>query len=109
MIVKYQARDVDAMLLCYWLMYCRAPGRNTAPVEVVDLGEIGEVRSVKVERMTPYSPAQLFERAISAYPPPFEGAVTSGVGHGPGTGDFQSTRPQKICLATSARDLTCFR
>src|ERR1700686_5788910 len=31
----------DAFLLAMWLMYCRAPGRKTAPGEPVDLGEIG--------------------------------------------------------------------
>jgi hypothetical protein len=57
-IVRVAEKKVDPMLLSYWLMYCRAPGKRTAPGEPVDLGEIGEVREVEIERATPYSPAQ---------------------------------------------------
>ena len=48
----------DSLLLVYWLMYCRAPRKKTLPGEPVDLGEIGEVRELKVNRMTPYSIAE---------------------------------------------------
>lgn len=41
-----------------WLMFMRAPGRETAPGEPVDLGEIGSVTEKDWERQTPYSPAQ---------------------------------------------------
>jgi len=55
-ITKYPKRfDLDGQILIYWLMYCRAPGKKTLPGEPVDLGEIGEVRELKVNRMTPYS------------------------------------------------------
>jgi len=44
-LTKYQPPapppSVDSLMLAYWLMYCRAPGRKTAPGEPVDLGEIG--------------------------------------------------------------------
>jgi hypothetical protein len=44
-IIKYPKRfHVDAQILVYWLMFCRAPGRKTDPGEPVDLGEIGCVR-----------------------------------------------------------------
>jgi hypothetical protein len=41
-----------------WLMFLRAPGRNTLLGEPVDLGEIGQVKSKNWERLTPYSPAE---------------------------------------------------
>jgi hypothetical protein len=41
-----------------WLMFLRAPGRQTLPGEPVDLGEIGQVREKDWERLTPYSPAE---------------------------------------------------
>ena len=50
--------DPDATVLAYWLLYCRAPGRSTAPGETVDLGEIGEDRPKDWERLTPYSLAR---------------------------------------------------
>jgi hypothetical protein len=45
----------EAHIAAMWLMFLRAPGRETAPGEPVDLGEIGEVREFKIKRMTPYS------------------------------------------------------
>jgi len=50
--------DLDAMIYAYWLLYCRAPGRRTAPGETVDLGEIGSAPEKDFERLTPYSIAQ---------------------------------------------------
>ena len=50
--------DVDAVLLAYWLMFLRAPGRNTLPGEPVDLGEIGQTKGKEWQRVTPYSPAE---------------------------------------------------
>jgi hypothetical protein len=49
--------NFDAFLLAMWLMYCRAPGRKTAPGEPVDLGEVGSVRLKDqcFDRDTPYS------------------------------------------------------
>jgi len=41
-----------------YLMFLRAPGRNTLPGECVDLGEIGEVKEKDWERLTPYSRAE---------------------------------------------------
>ena len=38
-------------------MFLRAPGRETAPGEAVDLGEIGAAKAKDWERLTPYSPA----------------------------------------------------
>jgi hypothetical protein len=48
----------DSLLLAYWLMFLRAPGRNTLPGEPIDLGEIGTVREKSFERPTPYSLAK---------------------------------------------------
>jgi len=50
--------DFDAMIYAYWLLYCRAPGRSTAPGETVDLGEIGSAPEKDFERLTPYSIAR---------------------------------------------------
>ena len=62
MLVKFQPKpDVDAFILAMMLMYYRAPSRKTAPGEVVDLGEVGQVREVRVRRMTPYSIAETQE------------------------------------------------
>ena len=58
-ITKYpKGFDLDRQILMYWLMYCRAPGRETLPGEPVDLGEIGQVKEKDWERLTPYSPAE---------------------------------------------------
>ena len=53
-----QSPDPDATVLAYWLLYCRAPGRSTAPGEIVDLGQIGTDREKDWERLTPYSLAR---------------------------------------------------
>ena len=50
-------RDQKAYIEAMWVMFLRAPGRNTAPGEVVDLGEIGATKTKDWERLTPYSPA----------------------------------------------------
>ncbi len=50
--------DADAFLTAMWLLYWRTPGRNTAPGEAVDLGEIGSSPEKSWERLMPYSPAQ---------------------------------------------------
>lgn len=47
--------DHEAYVAAMWLMFLRAPGRDTAPGEPVDLGEIGEVREKQWTRPTPYS------------------------------------------------------
>jgi len=46
-------------------MFLRAPGRPTAPGEVVDLGEIGATKTKDWERLTPYSPAVRIEKLPS--------------------------------------------
>jgi hypothetical protein len=51
-------KSVDAFIAAMWLLYCRAPGRATAPGEPVDLGEIGSSPEKSWERLTPYSLAQ---------------------------------------------------
>jgi hypothetical protein len=59
-IIKRQSEpnsNFDAVW-AYWLMYCRAPRRETLPGEAVDLGEIGQVKEKGWERLTPYSPAE---------------------------------------------------
>jgi hypothetical protein len=45
----------EALIAAVWLMFLRAPGRETAPGEPVDLGETGSVREKTWERLTPYS------------------------------------------------------
>jgi hypothetical protein len=55
--LKENPEDFDTMVLRYWLMFLRAPGRDTLPGECVDLGEVGQVRAKDWERLTPYSPA----------------------------------------------------
>jgi hypothetical protein len=47
----------EAYIAAMWLMFLRAPGRDTAPGEPVDLGDIGAVREKNWERSTPYSVA----------------------------------------------------
>lgn len=47
----------EAHIAAMWLMFLRAPGRETAPGECVDLGEVGEVREKDWERLMPYSVA----------------------------------------------------
>jgi len=52
----YDPREI--YLAAMWLMFCRAPGRKTAPGEPVDLGEIGSVPEQKTwERLNPYAVA----------------------------------------------------
>jgi hypothetical protein len=48
----------DKFIFAMYLMFLRAPGRETLPGECVDLGEIGQVREKDWERLTPYSPAK---------------------------------------------------
>jgi hypothetical protein len=48
----------DEFIFAMYLMFLRAPGRETLPGECVDLGEIGEVREKDWERPTPYSVAE---------------------------------------------------
>jgi len=50
-------RDQKAYIEAMWLMFLRAPGRQTAPGELVDLGEIGVTKEKDWQRATPYSPA----------------------------------------------------
>jgi hypothetical protein len=60
-LVKFERKTeeiFEAYVLAQFLMYCRAPGRQTAPGEVVDLGEIGSTAEKNWERLTPYSTAQ---------------------------------------------------
>jgi len=49
----------EAHIAAMWLMFLRAPGRETLPGEPVDLGEIGEVREKSWTKMTPYSIAEV--------------------------------------------------
>ncbi len=58
-------RDQKAYVAAMWLLFLRAPGRNTAPGEVVDLGEIGATKTKDWERLTPYSPAVRIEKLPS--------------------------------------------
>jgi len=39
-------------------MFLRAPGKKTAPGEIVNLGEIGNVAEKNWLKATPYSPAE---------------------------------------------------
>jgi hypothetical protein len=55
--LKVNPEDFETMVLRYWLMFLRAPGRQTLPGEPVDLGEIGLVNEKNWGRFTPYSPA----------------------------------------------------
>jgi len=55
-------KNFDQFVWAMWLMFLRAPGRETAPGEVVDLGEIGEVREKTFLRATPYSLAEPLNR-----------------------------------------------
>jgi len=48
----------DKFIFAMYLMFLRAPGRNTFPGEPVDPGEIGQVKEKDWERQTPYSPAK---------------------------------------------------
>lgn len=50
--------DRETYIQAMWLMFLRAPGRQTAPGEPVDLGEIGEVREKNWTKATAYSPAK---------------------------------------------------
>jgi hypothetical protein len=55
--VERSPRDAqEAHVAAMWLMFLRAPGRQTAPGEPVDLGEIGFAPEKTWERLTPYSP-----------------------------------------------------
>ena len=54
---KIEARE--AYIAAMWLMFLRAPGRETAPGEPVNLGEIGEVREKNWAKATPYSIAEV--------------------------------------------------
>ena len=60
--LKYQPptppADENTFLLAMWSMYCRAPGRKTAPGEPVDLGEIGTDVEKKWVRWSPYAIAR---------------------------------------------------
>lgn len=59
--------DKAALIMAYWLMYCRAPGRATAPGETVDLGEIGQDKEKDWQRLTPYSPARKEHKPCLSY------------------------------------------
>ena len=50
-------QDREAYIRMMWVRFLLVPGRNTAPGEVVDLGEIGATKTKDLERLTPYSPA----------------------------------------------------
>jgi hypothetical protein len=49
----------EAHIAAMWLMFLRASGRETAPGEPVNLGEIGEVREKNWAKATPYSIAEV--------------------------------------------------
>ena len=48
----------EAYIAYMFASYLRAPGRQTAPGEVVDLGEIGACAEKNWNRLTPYSPSE---------------------------------------------------
>ena len=50
-------QDREAYIRMMWVRFLLVPGRNTAPGEVVDLGEIGSAAEKDWQRATPYSPA----------------------------------------------------
>jgi hypothetical protein len=51
--------DGDQHVLAYWLMFCRAPRKAEPDTDgMYDLSEIGEVRELKINRLTPYSIAE---------------------------------------------------
>ena len=50
-------QDREAYIRMMWVRFLLVPGRNTAPGEVVDLGEIGATKTKDWERLMPYSPA----------------------------------------------------
>ena len=53
------APDVDAHILAMWLMYCRAPRKESPePDGSYWLGEIGAVAEKNWSRLTPYSVAR---------------------------------------------------
>ena len=67
-IVKYQRQENPQELhkeyvAAMWLQFLRCPSKPTAPGEIVDLGEIGEVEleSQRIDRWCPYAPCQRFE------------------------------------------------
>jgi hypothetical protein len=47
----------ETHIAAMWLLFLRAPGRETLPGEPVDLGEIGTTAETNWTRDTPYSPA----------------------------------------------------
>jgi hypothetical protein len=49
----------EAFIAAMWMMFLRAPGRQTAPGEPMDLGEIGKVREKNWAEATPYSTAEV--------------------------------------------------
>jgi hypothetical protein len=55
---KLMEDHTDKFIFAMYLMFLRAPGRDTLPGEPVDLGEIGQVKQKDWERLTPYSPAE---------------------------------------------------
>ena len=48
----------DKFIFAMYLMFLRAPGRETLPGEPVDLGEIGTAPEKNWTRDTPYSVAE---------------------------------------------------
>jgi hypothetical protein len=51
--------DADAFMLAMWLMYCRAPRKETPQVDgSYSLGEIGADVEKRWSRLTPYSIAR---------------------------------------------------
>ncbi len=69
-LVKFQplrsSEEREHYIAAMWLMFLRAPGRETAPGEAIDLGEIGHAAEQPTfQRWCPYSPAERRDRDVS--------------------------------------------
>jgi hypothetical protein len=65
-IVKFpKSFDVDAHILAYWLLFCRAPKRAEPDADgMYDLSEIGAAPEKNWTKATPYSLAQVWHEAF---------------------------------------------
>ncbi len=71
----------EAHIAAMWILFLAAPSKRTGPGEPVDLGDIGEVREFKVNRMTPYS----ISEPSTFYTPTFSRVVGSRDRRGDGS------------------------
>ncbi len=52
--------DFNALVLAYWLMYCRTPQDPKPDVDgMFDIGEVGHAAEKNWTKATPYSPAEV--------------------------------------------------